>query len=280
MGSGSLGLIAGAGCFPIEVARGARREGRPVVAIAFHESTDPAIEAEVGSVHWLRAGQVEAAVDFMLAAGVREAVMAGKVPKIALLDQPDTLRLDASAVELLRGLRDQRDVSILRSVADYLARRGIRLLRQLEFVPHLLARTGPLGCVKPTPEAEADIRFGWSVAKSVAGLDIGQTVVVKDRAVLAVEAIEGTDEAIRRGGSLVAGACVVKVARRACDLRFDLPAIGRDTASVLVEARINTLAFEVDRTVIIDREKLVEVADEHDIALLGIQGEPETRASQ
>jgi hypothetical protein len=280
MSSGSLGLIAGAGRFPIEVARGARRDGRFVAAIAFHEWTDPAIAAEVGSVKWLRAGQVEAAVESMLAAGVREAVMAGKVPKIALLDQPAALQLDATAAALLRGLRDQRDDSILRLVADHLASRGIRLLGQLEFVPHLIGRTGPLGRVKPTAEAEADIHFGWSVAKQVAELDIGQTVVVKDRAVLAVEAIEGTDEAIRRGGSLVAGACVVKVARRGCDLRFDLPAIGCDTASVLVEARINTLAFDVDRTVVIDREKLVEVADEHGIALLGIQGEPESGLPQ
>jgi DUF1009 family protein len=268
-------LIAGAGRFPIEVARGARRDGRRVTAIAFHEWTDPAIEAEVASVRWLRAGQLEAAVDFMLAAGVREAVMAGKVPKIALLVQPETLQLDASAIALLDALRDQRDGSILQLVAGHLANRGIQLLSQLAFVPHLLVRTGPLGCVKPTPDAEADIRFGWSVAKNIAKLDIGQTVVVKDRAVLAVEAIEGTDEAIRRGGSLVAGACVIKVARRDCDLRFDLPTIGNDTASALVEARINTLAFEVGSTVVIDREKLVKVADEHGIALLGIQGESE-----
>ncbi len=275
MGSGSLGLIAGSGRFPIEAARGARRAGRRVAAIAFHEWTDPALEAEVGSVCWLHAGQVEAAVDFMRAAGVREAVMAGKVPKIALLDQAETLRLDPSAIAMLRGLQDQRDDSILQLVAGYLASRGVRLLSQLEFVPHLLARTGPLGSVKPTPDAEADIRFGWSVAKNIAGLDIGQTVVVKDRAVLAVEAIEGTDEAIRRGGSLAAGACVIKVASRDCDLRFDLPTIGHDTASALVEARINALAFEVDRTVVIDREKLVEVTDEHGIALLGIQGSPQ-----
>jgi DUF1009 family protein len=280
MGSGSLGLIAGSGRFPIEAARGARRAGRRVAAIAFHEWTDPALEAEVGSVCWLHAGQVEAAVDFMRAAGVREAVMAGKVPKIALLDQAETLRLDPSAIAMLRGLQDQRDDSILQLVAGYLASRGVRLLSQLEFVPHLLARTGPLGSVKPTPDAEADIRFGWSVAKNIAGLDIGQTVVVKDRAVLAVEAIEGTDEAIRRGGSLAAGACVIKVASRDCDLRFDLPTIGHDTASALVEARINALAFEVDRTVVIDREKLVEVADEHGIALLGIQDESEPRSPQ
>ena len=280
MGSGSLGLIAGAGRFPIEVARGARRVGRRVTAIAFRDWTDPAIEAEVTRVEWLCAGQVEAAVEAMLAAGVREAVMAGKVPKIALLDRPDTLRLDASAIALLRGLRDQRDDSILRSLAEFLASHGIRLLGQLDFVPHLLARTGPLGRVKPMPAAEADIRFGWPVAKNVSELDIGQTVVVKDRAVLAVEAIEGTDETIRRGGSLAAGACVVKVARRNCDLRFDLPAIGYETASVLVEARINSLAFEVDRTVVIDREKLVDLADENGIAILGIQGESEPRALQ
>jgi hypothetical protein len=269
-----LGLIAGAGDFPVEVARGARRAGRQLVVIAFPEWTSPAIEAEAEQVTWLQPGQIEEATQALLAAGISKAVMAGKVSKVELLDQPDLFALDESANGLLRSLPDQCDDSILRKVVEYIEGHGIRLLSQQEIAPKLFAGPGALGRFKSTPEIEADIRFGWSVAKAIAGLDIGQTVVVKDRAVLAVEAIEGTDAAIRRGGGLASGAVVVKVAKPNQDPRFDLPAIGRDTASMLVEARISALAFEAHHTVVLNREQLVEVADEHGIALLGVESDP------
>jgi hypothetical protein len=269
-----LGLIAGSGSFPIELARGVRGGGRRLVVIAFPEWTDPRIEAEAEQVVWFQPGQIEAATQALLAAGVSKAVMAGKVSKVELLDRPDLFQLDESADGLLRGLPDQRDDSILRKVAEYVEGHGIRLLSQHEVAPKLFAGPGALGRFKSAPEIDADIRFGWSVAKAIAGLDIGQTVVVKDRAVLAVEAIEGTDAAIRRGGALASGAVVVKVAKPNQDPRFDLPAIGPDTASMLVEARISALAFEARHTVVLDREKLVEIADEHGIALLGVESDP------
>lgn len=274
MGAEPLGLIAGGGSLPLEVAAGARRAGRPVTAIAFHGQTDPGLDAAVRNVCWVHPGQVERAVGALLAAGVRDAVMAGKLSKAALIGHRERLRLDASAAALIRSLPDRLDDSILALVADHLESRGIALCGQLDFVPQLIAEPGVLGNAKPTADAEADVRFGWPIAKAIGGLDIGQTVVVKAGAVLAVEAIEGTDEAIRRAGALAAGACVVKVAKPDQDPRFDVPAIGPDTAAALVDARAATLAFEARQTVVLDREELVRIADAHGIALLGVEVDP------
>jgi DUF1009 family protein len=277
-GPEALGLIAGAGAFPLVVARSARGRGQPVVAVAFPEHTDPRIEEEAVQVAWLDPGELGAVLGALRSAGVRDVVMAGKVPKASLYGEGATLRLDTEALRLLRGIRDRRDDSLLRALAHTLQEHGIRLLPQAQLVPELMAGEGPLGRTRPTPEQAADIAFGWSIAKTVASLGIGQTVVVKDRAVLAVEAIEGTDAAIRRGGGIGAGAAVVKVAKPDQDPRFDLPAIGLDTVSALIEVRASALAFEAGRTVVLDREKLPDLADAHGVALVGI--DPARRAGE
>jgi DUF1009 family protein len=266
-----LGLIAGRGRFPLDVARAARDGGRSVAAIAFHGQTDPGIDAAATQVTWLHLGQVDRAVGSLLAAGVKDAVMAGKVPKLTLYDPEQNLELDERATRLIGSLADRKDDSILRLVADHLESQGIRLLGQAELVPELLAGTGTLGVAPQTDRIAADIEFGWPIAKAVAGLDIGQTVAVRDRAVLAVEAIDGTDAAIERAGKLAAGACVIKVAKPFQDARFDLPAIGLRTIETLVAARASALVFEAHSTVILDRKEVVELADANDIALIGIE---------
>jgi len=268
-GPEALGLIAGMGTFPLDIARSARRRGRNVVAIAFHRHTDPRIEAAVSAVTWLHPGEVGTAVEALCSAGVRDAVMAGKVPKAALCASPDGLRLDAQATRILGRLATRGDDSLLSALADHLESRGIQLLEQAELVPELLAGEGPLGRARPTAEQQADIAFGWPIAEVVAALDIGQTLVVKDRTVLAVEAIEGTDAAILRAGGIASGACVVKVAGPKRDPRFDLPAIGPETARALIAAGAAVLAFEAGRTVVLEREATVEAADAHGIALVG-----------
>jgi DUF1009 family protein len=272
-GPEALGLIAGMGSFPLDVARSARRRGRNVVAVAFHRHTDPRIEASASAVTWLHPGEVRAGVEALRSAGVRDAVMAGKVPKAALVGSPGDLRLDAEAARIIDRLSARGDDSLLTAVADHLESRGIHLLGQAELVPELLAGEGPLGSARPTAAEEADVAFGWSIAEVVAGLDIGQTVIVKDRTVLAVEAIEGTDAAIRRAGEIASGACVVKIAGPRCDPRFDLPAIGLETARVLIAARVAVLAFEAGRTVVLDRPALVAAADAGGIALVGVAAE-------
>ena len=272
-----LGLIAGGGGLPLEIARSARRRARPVVAVALPGQTDPALETEVSTLCWLHPAQVGRIVEFLRAAGVREAVLAGKLPKLSL-DDPALLRPDALALELLRRLSDRHDASILSGVAEHLAEQGIRLLPQAELVPELLAVAGPYGQVHLSREQLADLAFGWPLAKAVAALGIGQTLVVRARAVIAVEAIEGTDAAILRAGQLGPGACVLKVAKPTQDPRFDLPVIGPETVLALVEAKAGLLAFEAGATLVLERERLVALADAHGVALLGV-AEPPARGA-
>lgn len=266
-----LGLIAGRGRLPGEVARAARRRGRRVVAVVFAGETDAALAAEVDQLVRIHLGELEALIAALRQAGARQAVMAGKIAKTHMYGDFGALRADARALALLGRLGDRRDDAILGALADTLEAEGIRLLPQAELVPELLAPEGPLGSVVPGPEQRRDVAFGWQIAKAMGGLDIGQTVVVRDRAVLAVEAIEGTDAAIRRGGELGrAGACVVKVAKPKQDPRFDLPAIGTDTLDALLEARATVLAVEAGRTLVLDREALTARADAAGVAVLGV----------
>ena len=268
-----LGLIAGRGALPLEIARSAGRRDRRVVALALHGQADPALEAEVSELTWLYPGQVGRAIEVLRAAGVAEAVLAGKVPKLTLED-PGALRPDALALTLLRRLPDRHDASILCSVADLLAEHGIRLLPQALLVPELVATAGPYGRVTANREQLADVAFGWPLAKAVAALGIGQTLVVRGRAVLAVEAIEGTDATILRAGRMAPGACVVKLAKPSQDPRFDLPAIGLGTLSALVEAKAGVIAFQAGATLVLQRDELVAAADAQGVALLGVAEPP------
>lgn len=266
-----LGLLAGDGRFPLALARAARRAGRRVVAVAFDGITSASLEEEADAVHRLPLGQLDAWIARLRDAGVRELVMAGKVSKEHLFGDLAALRPDARARAFVAGLRDWRDHSILGALADLLSEEGLVLLPQLAVAPELGAGEGALGAVRPDARQWEDLRFGWPIARAVAALDIGQTVVVKARAVLAVEAIEGTDRAIRRGGELGGGdVCVVKVARPGQDPRFDLPAVGLGTLETLVAARARVLAFDAERTVVLDREELVAKADAAGVALVGV----------
>ena len=279
-----IGLIAGDGRFPLEIARAARRRGRSVAAVAFRDLTDPGLEPEVARVCWLRLGELQAALDFLHDCGVSDAVLAGKISKSHLLRGVrgvrgvNSLEVDDRAASLLASLPDLRDGSILGGLAAALEQEGIRLGSQAELVPHLFVDEGVLGRVHPTPDQWADIEFGWPVARAVSGLDIGQTIVVHDRAVLAVEAIDGTDATIERSGKLGGvGLCIVKVAKPDQDPRFDLPAIGLDTIRSAARAGAGVLAFGAQQTVVLDRPELVERADELGIALVAVgAGGPNT----
>jgi len=197
-------------------------------------------------------------------------VMAGKVPKSALVARPASLGLDDQARRLLARLPARGDGALLAAVAAFLAGRGIELLDQTALVPELLAGAGRIGRTRLPGACRADIAAGWPIATALADLDVGQTVVVKGGAVLAAEAIEGTDAAIRRVGELGRGASVVKVAGTRADRRFDLPAVGPETARAAAEVGIAALAFEAGRTLLLDRDALVAIADAHGIALVGL----------
>ena len=265
-----LGLIAGQGAFPLALARSARRAGRRVACVAFRDLTDPGIAGEVADLTWIHPGEVGIGIAAFHAAQVRDAVMAGRVPKAALFRNLDALHLDGQARALIERLGDRRDDTILGVVAAHLEAQGIHLLPQWAPAPDLLAPEGPLGARDLSPRERADVEFGVPIARRMGALDIGQTVVVKDGVVLAVEAIEGTNAAIRRAGAFAAGACVIKVAKPQQDPRFDVPAVGAGTLAALLEARATVLAIEAGATVVLEREELLPGADAHGIAVVGV----------
>jgi DUF1009 family protein len=250
-----------------------------VVAVALRGCCDPALREVTDEFHWLELGELNALFSVFREAHVKDAVMAGKVSKQRLVRNAsgvagDELKLDERAARELEALADRSDDSILGAVADLLAAEGILLRPQGELVPELLPGVGPLGRHVPTTAQWRDIEFGFRIAKALGGLDIGQSVVAKHRAVLAVEAIEGTDAAIQRGGDLGgAGVCVVKVAKPRQDPRFDLPAIGPETVAVMQRAGAAVLAFEANATLALQRAKLVEDADAVGIALIGVSAD-------
>lgn len=266
-----LGLIAGSGALPRAIARAARAGGRRVVAIGFPGHTDPALEHEVAALAWQRPGEVGAATRTLRSAGAAEAVLAGSLPKADLYGDPRALGLDADAVRLLAALPDRGDASILAALAGHLERCGIRVLPQARWVPELVANEGVLGRVSPTPDQQRDLVFALPLARELARLDIGQMLAAQGGAVLAVEAIEGTDEAIRRAGRFAPGACVVKVARPDQDPRFDNPAIGPDTIVALADAKATLLAVEAGRTLVLERPETLGAADAAAIALVGVR---------
>jgi DUF1009 family protein len=267
----TVGLIAGFGRFPLEVARGARRNGHRVAAVALRGLSDPALEAEVDRLTWLYLGEMDRLFAFFRDAGVDKVVMAGKVPKTLMWKEPSAFRPDARALALLRNLADRKDDSILGTVASAIEEEGFPLLGQADLSPQLWAPEGPIGGIPPTEDQRRDIAFGWPIAKAIGRLDIGQTVVVRGRAVLALEAIEGTDAAIRRGCALgEKGASVVKVAKPNQDPRFDVPTVGPGTLAILIECGAGALAVEAGQTLILDREAVARGADEHGISIVGV----------
>jgi hypothetical protein len=263
-----IGLIAGYGHFPLELAETLRAQGREVHVVAAREETFPEIEELSASTCWLHVGQIGGMIKAFKRAGVEQVVMAGKVRKLHLFRN---FRPDLTAMKGLLRLKDRRDDSILNTIADLLAEAGLTLIDQTRYAGEMLAGDGHLaGPV--AKKRDADIAFGFEQARGIAALDIGQTVIVQDQAVLAVEAIEGTDEAIRRGGALGSGqAVVVKVAKPQQDLRFDVPAVGPDTLAVMHASGCTLLAVEAGKTLMIERRRLLQQAGEYGIAVYGVR---------
>jgi len=269
--SPKIGLIAGYGSFPLEMCAEFNRLGYEVHVTAVREETSPDIESLAASVTWLHVGQLGAMIKTFNKAGVSDVVMAGKVRKLHLFRN---FKPDLVAVKTLLKLPDRKDDSLLLGITGVLSDAGITVLSQVEHAGEMLAHNGHLFGPKPTKEQLQDGRFGFGQAKAIAGLDIGQTIVVQDQAVLAVEAIEGTDEAIRRGGSLGNGkAVVVKVAKPEQDLRFDVPAFGPDTLEAMHEAGCKALIVEAGCTLMLERSRIGEMAKDYGISIYGMSGD-------
>lgn len=263
-----LGLIAGSGAFPLALATAARAAGRRVVVVAHEGETDRAIAGVADVVTWVRVGQAGHVLEALRAGGVREAVMLGGITKTSFFEgaRPDALGLKLLARVAVRG-----DDNLLRAIAREFEANGVRIVPSTPWLTALAAPRGVLGREQPTDEEWADVRYGFSLAKELGRFDVGQTVVVKGRAPLALEAIEGTDACIARGAGLAkGGAVVVKVVKPGQDERFDLPAAGSQTVRICRENKVRVLALEAGATLLADRDEMVRLADRAGLALVGV----------
>jgi DUF1009 family protein len=268
-GPSPLGLIAGNGRFPFLVAAAGRRAGRRVVAVAIKEETDPALAGEVDEIHWVSLGQLGRCIDALKGGGVREAVMAGQVKHKQIFAG---IVPDLKMMALLARLALKNTDSLIGAVADALGREGIALLSSTVLLQDQMATAGAMTRRRPSTDELKDVEYGREVARALAGFDIGQTVVVKDRAAVAVEAMEGTDEAIRRAGRIAGAGCtVVKVAKPRQDVRFDVPVVGPGTVAAMSEARARVLAVQAGATLLLDRAELLAQADRADVAVWGFE---------
>ncbi|MEP6699373.1 MAG: UDP-2,3-diacylglucosamine diphosphatase LpxI [Verrucomicrobiota bacterium] len=261
-----LGIIAGNGVYPLLLADAARRAGvKKIVAAAFGDETDDQISRKVDEIHWLRVGQLNRLLDCFRTSGVTRAIMAGQIAPQNLFD----LRPDWKMLLLLARLKRRNAESIFAAIADELARAGITLLPATSFLEDCLAPVGVIAGRKLTPREEDDVSFGFQIAREISRLDIGQTVIVKNGTVLAVEGFEGTNETIRRGGCLGGkNAVMVKVAKPNQDMRFDVPVIGVATIDVAMKAHLRVIAIEASRTLLLEKEAIIELAGRSHLSIV------------
>jgi UDP-2,3-diacylglucosamine hydrolase len=266
-----IGLIAGNGRFPFLVLQGARSLGLDVTVVAVKEEAFPELEgaarAAGADLTWVSLGHLGKCIKVLKAAGVHQAVMAGQVKHAKIFSG---IIPDLTLLSVLTKLRAKNTDALISAVADVLRGEGIELLDSTAFLAPLLAKGGTLGRREPSPEELEDIAFGYRMADAVAALDIGQSIVVKDKAVVAVEAMEGTDAVIRRAGDIAGpGTRVVKVAKPKQDMRFDVPVVGVATIEAMKAAGATAISIDAGRTLVMDGDKFLEAADAAGIAVIG-----------
>lgn len=267
----SIGLIAGNGRFPLLVLDAARSLGHDVTVVAIKEETGADLDERAAALgaplHKVSLGQLGKCITLLQDAGCRQAVMAGQVKHAKLFAN---ITPDWTLMQVLMKLRAKSTDALISAIADVMKGKGIELMDSTAFIQPLLAREGHLAGPALDDTARADLAFGYRMADAVAGLDIGQTIVVKDQAVVAVEAMEGTDETIRRAGRIAGpGACVIKVAKPQQDMRFDVPVIGLPTIAVLQEAGIRLLSIDAARTLVLDGPAVADAASRAGVTVVG-----------
>ncbi len=276
-----LGLIAGEGELPKLVARGARAGGRSVAVIALRGCADPALRELADTFCWRGIVRLGSWIRALKRAGCREVIMAGRVRKARMFAGPRWLQWlqylpDWTSIRVWYfGARDKRNATLLGAVADELQRRGLTLIDSTRYCPEALAEAGVLTPWEPARNVLDDADFAWPLARQIAALDIGQAVAVKEREIIAVEAIEGTDKLIARAGELcpASGWTLVKVAKPQQDMRFDVPTIGPQTIENLHDAGAAGLVVEAGKTIVLEREKTLALAQRYRIAVIGRQSQ-------
>jgi len=266
----ALGIIAGEGKLPPILAQSAKDKGYRVVAFALSDDARDGLSRIADKIYLIAPGQLGRNRKLFHDEGLKEAVFVGKVPKLNLLR--NLAKLDWVAVKELTKLPNFNDDTIQFAMGDFMEEAGVRVLTQSEFLRELFPGVGVLTKRQPTTEEFADIDFGLKVAREIARLDIGQTVIVRDRMVLAIEAIEGTDDAIKRAVSYARGpVVVVKVAKPNQDQRFDIPTVGLNTLNCMVGVKAGgVLAMEAHETMVVEREEMISFCDEHDISMVAV----------
>ncbi len=260
------GLIAGNGRFPFLVLEGARSQGIEMAVIAIKEEASPDLEKSAKRLHWVSLGELSKTIDLLHKEGVTQAVMAGQVKHSKIFS---AIRPDWKLAKLLFSLPRKNTDSLIGAVARVLQDEGIQLVDSTLFLKPLLPEPGVLTRRVPNEQEKADIAYGHSVARQIAGMDIGQTVVIAEQACVAVEAMEGTDETIARAARIVGGKplVVVKVSKPRQDMRFDVPVVGLPTIEQMKSSHVTALAVDAGRTLLFDRQKLIELADAAGIAI-------------
>jgi len=266
LASGHWGLIAGNGDFPFLVLEGARSRGIEMAVIAIREEASPSLERVARRLHWVGLGELSRAIELLHQEGVKRAVMAGQVKHNKIFS---AIRPDWRLAKLLFSLPAKNTDSLIGAVAQVLQDEGIELVDSTKFLGPLLPSAGVLTRRAPDDSEAADMAYGRDIARRIAGLDLGQTVVVRDRACVAIEAMEGTDETIERAARITGGQrlVVVKVGKPKQDMRFDVPVVGIKTIEVMCRCQATALAIDAGRTLLFDRDDLIRAADEAGIAI-------------
>ena len=264
-----IGLLAGAGKLPVECARTAKQLGYEVYAVGLLPESDPQIADFATDYQQISVGQLDAILKYLKSKDLQKVTMIGKVTKELLFN--GKIQPDQKMIELIMSLPDRSDNTIMMMFVRELAKAGLQAFDQTALIRRLMPRRGTITNREPSTAERQDMDFGFRIAKELGRFDVGQTVVVKNRAVMALEAIEGTDECIRRGGKLAnGGAVVAKVSKPNQDNRFDVPTVGKRTVEVMAEVGATALAIEADKTLLVDRENTVDFADEKGITIVAI----------
>ena len=263
-----LGLIAGNGQFPILFSKAAKARGFRVFAIAHKNETDPGLSDHVDTIEWVYIGQLKRIIKFFIKNDIHQAALVGGITKTKMFVD---VRPDTKAISLIAGMRNTHDDGILREFVKALEAEGIQIRSSTFLMPELLAPPGCWTKRKPSRSEKKDMDIGWKLAKEIGRLDIGQCIVVGGGSVLAVEAIDGTDETIKRGGKLGKGTAVVaKVCKPNQDTRFDIPAVGAQTIRTMHEAGAKVLVIEAGKAVVFDRKEMIDLADNFGIVIIAI----------
>jgi len=259
-----IGLIAGGGNLPLEFIKQAIAREEKVVVFALEGMATEKIEQDAHKVYWIKIGQYARFAFLLVKERIRHLALIGKVDKKVLFNE----KYDTEAETVLKKLKNKEDYSILEEITRLLKKIGVEVIDGKKYLSHLVPKKGILSVIRPDEKIRGDIDFGYTIAKQIAGMDIGQTLIVKDKTVIAVEAIEGTDEVIKRASGLAGGGCVmVKVSRPEQDSRWDVPTVGPETMRLLAKNGFSALAVESTKMFLIDQQKTIDIANLNKIVL-------------